>query len=243
MKTPQANEPVKARIVVVDDHPLLREGVTQFINRQDDLTVCGEGDSIASAKSAVFQNDPDLLLLDLRLGAGDTIDLIKVFRVQCRSMPILVFSQFDETLFAEKAIRAGARGYLMKQEATEEVLNAVWIVLRGGMYVSRQIAVQVFQKSFESPVQTVSEDEMKVEKLSDRELHVFQMLGSGFSTRQIAEDLNLSVKTIESHRENIKNKLDLHSAAELTQAATDWVSRTFNPGSKCDVSTVWKKKK
>ncbi len=231
----------KARILVVDDHPLLREGVVQFINRQADLAVCGEADSISSAQSEVQRHHPDLILLDLRLGVGDTIDLIKAFSVQYRSMPILVFSQFDETLFAEKALRAGARGYVMKQEATEEVLTAIRTVLRGGMYVSRQIAVAVLQKSFEEPIQSASANDLTFEKLSDRELHVFQMIGTGLPTRQIANDLGLSVKTIETHRENIKHKLGLANGGELAKTATRWVQMNFLPTPKGEVTASGEK--
>lgn len=227
--------PAKSRVLVVDDHPLLREGIIQFINRQDDLVVCGEADSIASARTAVPRHEPDLLLLDLRLGSGDTIDLIKALKIQYSSMPILVISQYDETLFAEKALRAGARGYVLKQEATEEVLVAIRAVLHGDVYVSRRMAVLVLQKSFEEPIHAVAGSDVTVEKLSDRELHVFQMLGAGFTTRQIAAELKLSVKTVESHRENIKHKLGLGNGTELGRCATDWVKNNFLPNSQDDV--------
>lgn len=244
MKTDTPKLSAKSRVVVVDDHPLLREGVVQFINRQTDLVVSGEADSVASTQATVLRHGPDLLLLDLRLGAGDTIELIKSLKAQYPSMPILVFSQFDETLFAEKALRAGASGYVMKQEATEEVLTAIRTVLRGGMYVSRQIAVLALQKSFEAPNQTQTpvDSVAMVEKLSDREFHVFQMIGCGYSTRQIAGELNLSVKTIESHREHIKHKLDLENATALTESATAWVKKNLLPEARNPVAAVWKTK-
>jgi DNA-binding NarL/FixJ family response regulator len=146
-------------------------------------------------------------------------------------MAILVFSQFDETLFAEKALRAGAMGYVLKQEATEEVLTAVRTVLNGTMYVSRQIAVLILQKSLGNPLQSTATNDVTVEKLSDRELHVFQRLGARVATRQIAVELKLSIKTIETHRENIKHKLGLGNGSELVECATDWVKSNFLPNS------------
>jgi DNA-binding NarL/FixJ family response regulator len=232
MKAKSPRPLVKSRILVADEQPLLREGVVHFINRQDDLVVCGEADSIASVRTEAARLVPDLLLLDLRLDSGDTIDLIKDFKVRHPSMAILVFSQFDETLFAEKALRAGAMGYVLKQEATEEVLTAVRTVLNGAMYVSRQIAVLILQKSLGNPLQAAAANEVTVEKLSDRELHVFQRLGAGVGTRQIAAELKLSVKTIETHRENIKHKLGLGNGGELVERATDWVKNNFLPNSK-----------
>jgi DNA-binding NarL/FixJ family response regulator len=232
MKTKSPKPLVKSRILVADEQPLLREGVVHFINRQKDLIVCGEADSIASARIKAARLVPDLLLLDLRLGSGDTIDLIEDFKIQHPSMAILVFSQFDETLFAEKALRAGAMGYVLKQEATEEVLTAVRTVLNGAMYVSRQIAVLILQKSLENPVLSLAVNEVTVGKLSDRELHVFQRLGAGVGTRKIAAELKLSVKTIETHRENIKHKLGLGNGGELVERATDWVKNNFLPNSK-----------
>jgi DNA-binding NarL/FixJ family response regulator len=230
LKTPKPL--VKSRILVADEQSLLREGVVHFINRQDDLLVCGEADNTATARTEAARLLPDMLLLDLRLGSGDTIDLIKDLKIQHPSMAILVFSQFDETLFAEKVLRAGAMGYVLKQEATDEVLTAVRTVLNGSMYVSRQIAVLILQKSFESPVQAVTADQVTVEKLSDRQLHVFQRLGAGVGTRQIAAELKLSVKTIETHRENIKHKLGLGNGDELVERATDWVNNNLLPNAK-----------
>jgi DNA-binding NarL/FixJ family response regulator len=231
MKTKSPKPLVKSRILVADEQPLLREGVVHFINRQDDLIVCGEADSIASARTEAVRLVPDLMLLDLRLGSGDTIDLIKDLKIQHPSMAILVFSQFDETLFAEKVLRAGAMGYVLKQEATEEVLTAVRTVLNGAMYVSRQIAVLILQKSLDNPLQSATAGGVTVQKLSDRELHVFQRLGARVATRQIAVELKLSIKTIETHRENIKHKLGLGNGSELVECATDWVKSNFLPNS------------
>lgn len=210
---------------------MLRQGVVEFINRQEDMKVCGEADSIATTQSAVLRCQPDLLLLDLRLGAGDTVELIKALRAQYPALRILVFSQFDETLYAEKVMRAGAAGYVMKEEATEEVLTAIRTVLAGDMYVSRHIAVLVFQKTIEARIHAVVETAPHEHKLSDRELHIFQLLGSNYSTRRIAEELNLSIKTVEAHRENIKHKLGVECASQLIDRAKAWVEKNFQASS------------
>ncbi len=228
MKESVVNHHSKTRVLVVDDQPLLREGVIQFLNRQIDLAACGEADNVASARSAVVELDPDLVLLELRLGSGDTIGLIKEIRSQSPRTQVLVFSQFEETQFALRALKAGARGYVQKREPASEVLAAIKVVLSGGMYVSRQIAVLVLQKTLEEPADDEAVGESTVKMLSDRELHVFQMIGAGLSSRQIAGDLNLSIKTVETHRENIKHKLGLRSGADLCRRAENWVKLGSN---------------
>jgi DNA-binding NarL/FixJ family response regulator len=227
----------KARILVVDDHPFLREGIIQFVNRQDDMIVCGEADSAANTYQGVEKNKPDLLLLDLRLGQADGIELIKGLKAFHSELPILVISQHDESIFAERSIRAGASGYVTKQEATNEVMSAIRTVLAGELYVSRKIAAMVFRKAIEAREES---PRAGVERLSDRELQVFQMLGGGLSSRQIATELNLSLKTIETHRENIKHKLDLQSAEDLVRAATSWVQQNFPSEGGGEASVVWK---
>jgi DNA-binding NarL/FixJ family response regulator len=210
----------KRRVLVVDDHPLLRQGVVELLNRQSDLTVCAEADSVHSADMAVERHKPDLVLLDLRLGSGDSLELIKSLRGRYENLRVLVISQHDETIFAERCLRAGADGYITKQEASEEVLTAIRTVLAGEPYMSRKVAVLVFRQSLERP----SKESVNIASLSDRELHVFQLLGSGMSTREIAADSKLSVKTIESHRENIKHKLGLRDSVELVERAKTWVN-------------------
>lgn len=217
----------KARILVVDDHPLFREGVRQLIDRQNDLVCCGEAGTVAATTEAVAQLKPDLLLLDLRLGSGDGLDLIKSLRAQAPTLAILVISQFDELHYAERALRAGARGYLMKEEATEEVLSAMRVILAGDRYVSRRMTPRLLDRLLEGPS---ARTESRVDCLSDRELQVFQLLGSGMSTRAIAESLNLSFKTIETYRENVKHKLGLSGATDLIRTATEWVGRQGLPG-------------
>jgi DNA-binding NarL/FixJ family response regulator len=219
-----AKRRAKIRILVVDEHPLLREGATNFINRQVDMVVCGNADSILSVQNALTGCRPDLILLGLRLGSGDTLEFIKVLRAQNPKLRILAFSPFEETIFAERTLRAGANGYLMKHATNEELLTAIRDIVRGEIYVSRKIAMRAFQKSLDTPRQYRPQWNLAaVENLSDREMHVFQLLGSGLSTKKIAEALNLSVKTIESHRENIKRKLGLNSGRKLIERATKWV--------------------
>lgn len=210
----------KTRVLVVDDHPVLRQGLIQLLDRQSDLTVCGEADSVSSAHAAVKRCRPDLLLLDLRLGSGDSIEFIKSLRNGYNDLQILVVSQHDESVFAERCLRAGADGYIIKQEASEEVLVAIRTVLAGECYISRKIAARV-------PGQTGThprfEENASIAGLSDRELYVFQLLGSGMSTREIATLSSLSMKTIESYRENIKHKLGIKDREGLVERARNWV--------------------
>lgn len=235
MKHASDNKTPKARILVVDDHPLLREGVSQLINRQHDFEICGEADTVANAFAAVERTTPDVILLDLRLGYGDTLELIKSIKARYPDVRILMLSQYDEAIYVERALRAGADGYVIKQEAADEVLAAIRTVLAGDMYVSRKLAVLVLQKLLsKKPAQPG----LAIENLTDRELQVFQLIGSGLTTRQIAAELRLSVKTIETHRENIKSKLGLRNASELVHSAVTWVQaqgptvsaqKTFSP--------------
>jgi DNA-binding NarL/FixJ family response regulator len=219
MEMPQV-EMQKKRILVVDDHPLLRAGLIQFIDRQKDMACCGEADSAASTQSAILCERPDLVLLDLRLRGEDGLEFIKSLKAQFPKLLILVISQCDEMLYTERALRAGARGYIMKEEATEEVLFAIRAVLSGELYLSRKLAIRLVQKTIEGRPAMAGPG---VESFTDRELQVFQLLGAGLSTRQIAERLNLSFKTIETYRENIKHKLGLAGAADLVRYATNWV--------------------
>ena len=212
----------KARILVVDDHPLFREGLVQFINRQSDLVCCGEADSAASALQGVQAHKPDLMLLDLRLRHDSGLGLIKILRAKFPGVRILVISQQDETLHAERSLRAGAHGYVMKEEATEQVLTAIRMVLAGELYVSRRLSLAVLQRFLQRRPEI---GEPGVGQLTDRELQIFQMLGTGLSTRQISSHLSLSPKTVESHRENIKHKLGLPGSLELVGYATEWARK------------------
>jgi two-component system, NarL family, response regulator FusR len=213
----------KMRILVVDEHPLLRQGMTMFLNCQPDMIVCAEADSIPSAQIKIAESRPHLMVMGLHLGTGDTLEFIKMLKAQHPDLLILVFSQFEESFFAERALRAGANGYLMKKAANEELLVAIRDLLAGRIYVSRGVAMRAFQKSLEMslPDQLLGKAP-RVETLSDREMHVFRLIGLGFGNKKIAHALNLSVKTIESHRENIKRKLGLNSGTDLIVRAIKW---------------------
>ena len=233
----------KIRVLVVDEHPMLRHGIITYFNCQSDVTVCGEADDIPRTQSKVAECRPDLLLIGLRLGTGDSLEFVKALKAQYPKLLILVYSAFEEAIFAERALRAGANGYLMKKATREEMLIAVRDVLRGQIYVSRELALHAFQKSLETqPQHRLLEKAPRVENSSDREMHVFQLVGSGLGTRKIAHALNLSVKTIETHRGNIKGKLGLHSGAELTERATAWVMENLLPQQRNEISVVKKKK-
>jgi DNA-binding NarL/FixJ family response regulator len=221
----------KTRIVVVDEHPLLRHGIAAYLNSQPDMIVCGEADCIPIARAKLAESRPQLLMIGLRLGTGDSLEFVKVLKAENPRLLILVYSAFEETIFAERALRAGAHGYLMKKAAKEEMLTAIRDVLRGQIYVSRDLAMRAFQKSLATPQQNRAGNLPIVDNLSDREMHVFQLIGSGLGTKNIAHSLNLSVKTIEAHRENIKRKLGLNSGRQLGERATKYVEENFLPPS------------
>jgi DNA-binding NarL/FixJ family response regulator len=204
----------------VDDHPLLREALAAVINRQSDFVCCGEAGSAIETQKAVSVLQPDLVLLDLWLNGGDGLELIKALKSQFPSLHILVLSQFDEALYAERALRAGALGYVMKEQPSKEVLAAIRTVLGGEIYVSPRVAARVLHKAIETKRENRNG---RVENLTDRELQVLQLLGAGMSTRKIADELTLSFKTVETHRENIKRKLGLGDAVELVRYAAEWV--------------------
>ena len=215
----------RAKVLVVDDHPLLREGVVQLINRQPDLICCGEADTLLATTSAIEIHGAEVVLLDLRLGSGDTLEWIKTARTGFPQVSILVLSQHDEALYAERALRAGASGYVMKQEASQDVVHAIRTVLAGELYVSRKMTPLILRKL----LKTDAAKDGTLAELSNREMQVFQLLGSGLGSRQIAEQLDLSIKTIETHRENIKRKIGLKNAPQLIQHATHWVQHSSRP--------------
>jgi DNA-binding NarL/FixJ family response regulator len=232
----------KTRILVADEHPLLRHGVVAFINGQPDMIACGEADCISSIRAKLAETKPHLLVIGLRLGAGDCLEFVKGLKAQDPGLLILVYSMFEETIFAERALRAGANGYLMKKAGKEELLTAIRDVLRGQIHVSRDLALRAFQKSIETTQRTRALWNLPViDNLSDREMHVFQLIGSGLGTNKIAHSLNLSVKTIETHRENIKRKLGLSSGRQLVERAIKFVEENFLP-QKGEIAVGRKKK-
>lgn len=216
----------KSRVVVVEDHPVLCDGLRQLINSQPDLTCVGVADNTPDAKQLAEECEPDLMVLDLRLKAGDALDFIKTLRVENPKLRVLVLSQYDELLFAERALRAGASGYIMKENATDEVLRAVRKVLGGELYFSERVAAAIVQRTLrEKSVPSRA----GIERLSDREMQVFQLLGAAYSAREIAEQFHLSRKTIETHCEKIKHKLSLYTAAELKRFARQWAAENLVP--------------
>jgi DNA-binding NarL/FixJ family response regulator len=218
-KNTMASATSKASIMVVDDHPMVRDGLMRLISQQEDLFCCGQAGTVAETLTAIAKQRPDLLILDLRLKGGDGLELIKTLKYQYPDLRILILSQYEAPLYVERALRAGALGYVVKEQAAEEVLKAIRSVLGGEIYLTRGMAAR-FLRRFVGP--TAKDNPAGTEPLSDRELHVLQLLGSGLSTREIAAELKLSFKTIESHRENIKRKLGLRNASALVHYANDW---------------------
>jgi DNA-binding NarL/FixJ family response regulator len=204
------------RIMLVDDHPVLRQGLVQLINTEPDLSVCGQYEDAAQAFAALPALCPDLAIIDLSLKGSSGLELVKNSRACFPKLRILVLSMHDESLYAERVLRAGATGYIMKQEASEKVLEAIRQVLGGGVYLSEKMGAKLMHQLIGGKAAGRGSS---LEQLSDRELEVFGLIGQGKSTRQIAEHLCLSVKTIESHRAHIKEKLHLKDANELVHTA------------------------
>jgi DNA-binding NarL/FixJ family response regulator len=225
-KPSNGNAATKCRTVfLVDDHPIVRQGLTLLINQEADLAVCGQAEDMHSALQAIHDSRPDIMIIDISLNGPDGLELLKSIRVKYPEMPVLILSMHHESLYAERALRAGANGYIMKQEATEKVLVAVRRILSGEIYVSDRIANRML-RHYITGAGTVRNS--SIGDLSDRELEVFRLIGEGHGTRQIAEALHLSIKTVESYQAHIKEKLCLRSARELMQHAIQW-SMTEKP--------------
>jgi DNA-binding NarL/FixJ family response regulator len=209
----------KKKIFVVEDHPIFRLGISELINQEEDLAVCGGAESVHQAMHEINRLYPDLLIVDISLKNSDGIDLVKEIHTQQRDMPMLILSMHDEFLYAERALRAGARGYIMKEEAMESVVFAIRQVLAGNLYFNDRVKEHIlFQLSGDSG----SADTDPIKRLTNRELEVFRLIGQGYSTRDIAGRLNLSIKTIGTYRERIKEKLGLRNATELVRLAVHW---------------------
>jgi DNA-binding NarL/FixJ family response regulator len=208
----------KLRILIVDDHPFFRSGLVQWLNQQERVTCCGEAGSAAEARSAVDELQPDVVLMDLRLGDGEGLDLIRALSSGYPQTRFLALSQFDEDLYAHRALQAGARGYLMKSEATETVLAAIETVMQGHLHLSPEMSAKLPQNIFPDPLSNA----VNLAKLTDREFQVFQLIGCGRSTAEIATHLNISGKTVETYREHLKEKLCLSAGSALLRAATVW---------------------
>ncbi len=209
----------KIKVLVVDDHPFFRTGIIQWINQQSDLACCGQAESLGQARKAILELKPDVVLLDLHLPDGDGLDLCAEISQDNPALRILCLTHRDENTFAHRALRAGARGYIMKSEATERVLSGIHAVMKGEIFVSRQVAARALHNLFPDPASIVPD----LAKLSDRELQVFQLIGAGCGNREISETLKISPKTVETYRERLKEKLNLRDAAALSQGAAHWV--------------------
>jgi DNA-binding NarL/FixJ family response regulator len=213
------NMGVKKRILVVDDHPIVRQGLALMLNREADFVVCGEAEDATGAMLVMASARPDVLIVDISLNGPDGLDLLKNIRTTHPALPVLILSMHDESIYAERALRAGANGYIMKQEATEKVLVAIRRILNGEIYVSERIASKML-KHYITGASGLKNS--SISDLSDRELEVFRLIGEGHGTRQIAAELHLSIKTVESYQAHIKDKLSLRSARELMQHAIQW---------------------
>lgn len=213
----EAGDVAPRRVLLVDDHPIVRQGLRRMIANERDLEVCGEAETVREARQAVRDLAPDVVVVDLSLREGDGIDLVRELRAHHPDLPVLVLSMHDETVFAGRLLAAGARGYMMKQAASEQFISAVRCVLTGGAYTSEASA---------APTRTGKQPRGPgpVGRLSNRELQILQMLGRGLSSRQVADALHLSIKTVEVHRQRIKGKLDLKTSAQLVQFAANWVA-------------------
>jgi len=208
----------KARIFLVDDHAMVREWLANLIDQQPDMVVCGEAESPAQALEGIAAKKPDIAIVDIALKDGSGIELIKNVRAQRPSVAVIVLSMYDEELYAERAMRAGARGYVMKRETAKKVVVAVRRVLEGELYLSERLTA-LFAAKFVDGKATVAPT---IDQLSDRELEVFQLFGEGHETRQIAEKLHVSMKTVQAYCARIKEKLNLGSATELLREAVRW---------------------
>ena len=209
----------KIKVMLVDDHPMVRQGLARLINDEADLCVCGEADSVIHAIDLISRVEPDLAIVDICMGGTDGIELIKDLKTRRPGLPTLVLSMHDECIYAERVLRAGARGYVTKQEAPEQVMIAIRKVLAGEVYVSEQIAARLLSGLTGARPNAGTSP---LDRLSDRELQVFRLIGGGMSVREMADKLCLSAKTIETHREHIKEKLNLRSSSELLRYSVQY---------------------
>jgi DNA-binding NarL/FixJ family response regulator len=213
----------RTRIFLIEDHPIARHGLAQLINVQPDMLVCGEASGAQEALRLIRKARPDLVILDITLEDGNGLELTRTLKALDRNMRVLVMSMHDEALNAEVALHAGASGYIMKEEAIEKVLVAIRKILSGKIYVSENITLEMVQKQAERGRKAKP---ASFDQLSDRELQVFQMIGGWVGTQEIAEQLHISVKTVEYYYHRIKQKLHLKNATDLRQYATEWRQRT-----------------
>jgi DNA-binding NarL/FixJ family response regulator len=219
--TSTARKKSKSRVMLVDDHPLLRQGIAELVNSEGNLEVCGEAGNMQDAFTPAGQLKPDLIIVDVSLNGNNGIELMKNLSSRYATIPLLAYSMHDESIYAERALRAGAKGYVMKQANPEVLLGAIQQVLKGKTYLSEKISEHLLGKLVGAGASTTPV-KSPIEKLSDRELEVLQLMGRGMGTSQIADKLCLSVKTIETYREHLKLKLNLSSGQELLRYAIEW---------------------
>lgn len=212
---------MKTGILIVDDHPLVRQGLITLISNQRDFNLCGEASGIAEARELARATRPKVAIVDLTLKDGNGISLIKELKEQYDDMKVLALSMHDETVFAERALRAGAVGYVSKHEASRTIIHAIRTVLEGDLYLSERMTNRMLARAVGSKKR--QDVRSPIEQLSDREIEIFEMIGRGLTSREIADQLYLSQRTVDTHRENIKLKLDLKNAVELTKHAVQWV--------------------
>jgi len=209
-------------VFIIDDHPIVRKGLVQLLDQEPDLVVCGEAADVREALAGLERARPDVVILDLSLRDSDGLELIKEIRARHGQLPVLVLSMHDETIYAERLLSAGANGYIMKQAAGDQLVVALRRVLAGGVYVSDRIGASMIERFAVARRKHAIDP---IERLSNREVQVLNLIGRGKSTREIAKDLSLSIKTIESHRQRIKKKLSLDSSPRLVQFAVNWYAR------------------
>lgn len=215
---------MKSRVIIVDDHPIFRMGMGELLNQEKDFVVCGVAEDIASARKTIEEHSPELAIIDITLAGDNGLDLVKELSEKRKSLSILVLSMHDEEVWAERAIRAGARGYIMKKEASENVILALRNIRAGKIHVSATIMERLLDRlHLRSDVSTTP----SVDLLTDRELEVFRLIGAGLSTREIAERMRLGIKTIGTYRDRVKQKLDIKTAVALIRRAVLWTEQEF----------------
>ncbi len=224
MTTKKAKESPK-KILIIEDHPIMRSGLVQLIEQESDLVVCGEAEDAHGALKAIKESEPDVAVVDISLKDSNGIELIKDIKIRWPKLAVLVLSMHEESFYAERALRAGAMGYVAKAEVSAKVVDGIRQVLSGAVYVSEKITSKMLHKLVGKGKDS---DVFPIDRLSDREFEVFELIGQGLQTRQVADKLHLSVKTIDAHRDHIKRKLKLDSAIELLKYAVQWVQLEQN---------------
>lgn len=215
-----STEKEKTKILIVEDHPIFRMGMSDLINQESDMIVCGDADDVSGGRKAIEQLQPDMVIVDLSLRDSNGIDLVKEISRRYIKLPVLVLSMHDESIHAERCLLAGARGYIMKQEASEFVVKAIRQILAGNIYISQKIMGNILNK-FQSRPESIHKS--PIQSLTDREMEVFRLIGKGYSSGKIAYQLNISVKTVGTYRERIKEKLGLKHGGDLAKYAVLWV--------------------